>query len=145
MKLKIFENVADIFQARKTISELKKKLNAYDNDLNRALNCANELVIHQKRLEDQIVKLEVDITDHKDWINDIKSEKNYYIWSNEHKAWWKPNQLGYTIILNEAGKYTREEALKISRGRIGWDTNSVPNEIPVKVEDVTYLRNDSKV
>jgi hypothetical protein len=37
----------------------------------------------------------------------------YYIFSIEHRLWWKPNACGYTHILEHAGKYTFEEASAI--------------------------------
>lgn len=38
----------------------------------------------------------------------------YLIWSNEHSAWWKPNKQGYTTIIEEAGKYSVNEAKEIA-------------------------------
>ena len=29
--------------------------------------------------------------------------------------WWKPNPAGYTVRLNEAGRYTKDEAMSIAR------------------------------
>ncbi len=37
----------------------------------------------------------------------------YFIWSFEHRAWWKADWRGYSTNFDEAGKYTQEEALKI--------------------------------
>lgn len=31
----------------------------------------------------------------------------YWIWSNEHGAWWGPAKLGYTRLLHEAGRYQK--------------------------------------
>ena len=39
----------------------------------------------------------------------------WFIWSNEHKAWWKPDSLGYTTEKRKAGRYTYDEALDICR------------------------------
>ena len=36
--------------------------------------------------------------------------QKYLIWSNSHKEWWKADGLGYTKKLDEAGRYTIEEA-----------------------------------
>lgn len=60
----------------------------------------------------------------------------YYIWSNEHGAWWMPGKWGYTNDLSEAGVYNRQEALDICHDQFGWRDGSHPDEIPVRVEDV---------
>ena len=36
--------------------------------------------------------------------------RDYVIWSFEHRAWWRPNSQGYTPHLDEAGRYTKDEA-----------------------------------
>lgn len=38
----------------------------------------------------------------------------YYIYSYEHKSWWRPYHNGYTQDLSEAGQYTAEEAIEIA-------------------------------
>ena len=62
---------------------------------------------------------------------------NYLIWSNEHQLWWRPNSRGYTSDLDQAGRYTRDEAIVISvTAHDGWgDGEKVPDEIPVREED----------
>jgi hypothetical protein len=40
----------------------------------------------------------------------------FLIWSIEHDAWWRPNWLGYSRVLADAGLYPREEAERIVRG-----------------------------
>lgn len=37
----------------------------------------------------------------------------YLIWSNEHRAWWRPFRMGYTTQLLLAGRYPREIAMQI--------------------------------
>jgi hypothetical protein len=37
----------------------------------------------------------------------------WLIWSNEHRAWWRPNGNGYCTLRKEAGRYTYEVALEI--------------------------------
>lgn len=39
---------------------------------------------------------------------------NYLIWSNEHRAWWRPTGRGYTEELAEAGAHTADEAAYIA-------------------------------
>lgn len=62
---------------------------------------------------------------------------NYLIWSNEHTAWWRPESAGYTVSIDHAGRYSRDEAMKICKGA-NWgfmqDTEN-PNEIPVLEAD----------
>lgn len=41
------------------------------------------------------------------------SIRTYLIWSNEHKAWWRPNSRGYTQNMKSAGHYGLMEALEI--------------------------------
>ena len=35
------------------------------------------------------------------------------IWSFEHSAWWRPNELGYTERASESGVYSLARALEI--------------------------------
>lgn len=38
------------------------------------------------------------------------ADKHVRIWSNEHRAWWRPEGCGYTTNVNEAGIYTFKDA-----------------------------------
>lgn len=62
----------------------------------------------------------------------------YLIWSNEHRAWWGPGARGYAEMIAQAGRYSRDEAIKICAraqdGR-GHMANGQPPEIPVRLED----------
>lgn len=60
----------------------------------------------------------------------------YLIWSNEHRAWWGPNNRGYTKALSRAGRYSREEAISTcARARDGWSAEEIPSEVPVLEAD----------
>jgi hypothetical protein len=64
----------------------------------------------------------------------------YVVWSIEHKAWWGPNHAGYTTSLDKAGRYSREDAVKISNGRCwGWRVGEQPAEVPVLERDAIDL------
>ena len=66
----------------------------------------------------------------------------YLVWSNQHRAWWRANSAGYTIRLSEAGRYNRDEAIRIcAHAHGGWKTGLMPPEIPVREEDAldTFL------
>ena len=61
---------------------------------------------------------------------------NYLIWSTEHNAWWRAGCVGYATRIEEAGQYTREQAIRqCAFGRDGWGGSDVPPEIPVREED----------
>lgn len=45
--------------------------------------------------------------------------REFVIWSFEHAQWWRPNQLGYTRALSEAGRYTAQEAGDIATASPG--------------------------
>ncbi len=62
----------------------------------------------------------------------------YYIWSWEHRGWWRPGRRGYTQDLGDAGKYTLHEAFIICHGanrNFHTDPDSMPNEGMVPVPD----------
>lgn len=40
----------------------------------------------------------------------------WLIWSHEHTAFWRPNHMGYTCEVSEAGRYSFKEAFKIVKG-----------------------------
>jgi hypothetical protein len=40
---------------------------------------------------------------------------SFLIWSSENGAWWAPDGLGYVNHIAQAGRFTHEEALDISR------------------------------
>jgi hypothetical protein len=40
-------------------------------------------------------------------------QKDYLIWSYEHKAWWSPDHCGYTPNILHAGLYTLAEATEV--------------------------------
>lgn len=72
-------------------------------------------------------------------------EAAYVIWSNEHRAWWRPDECGYCTILAGAGRYTREDALAICiRARGGRRFNDNPSEVPVLFEDAAPFWPDDK-
>jgi hypothetical protein len=40
------------------------------------------------------------------------SEIVFLLWSNKHGMWWKPNEMGYTPNLDEAGRYSEDAAVE---------------------------------
>lgn len=59
----------------------------------------------------------------------------YLIWSNEHRAWWRPRGRGYTMQLEKAGRYSREDAIKHCRVRDQEPGVPLP-ELPIREDDV---------
>lgn len=64
--------------------------------------------------------------------------ERYLIWSNEHRAWWRPNNAGYTVYVTAAGIYSKEDALSTSwKGRDGWRSEQqCPAEIAVPLSSI---------
>ena len=61
---------------------------------------------------------------------------DYVVWSNEHSAWWGPDSRDYYAKLENAGRYTRDEALRICKGaRGGRRHNANPTEVPLLLAD----------
>lgn len=53
----------------------------------------------------------------------------WYIWSNEHTAWWQSNHRGYSKDKNCAGLYCTEEAVAIVKEANEYQfADHVPNE-----------------
>ena len=43
---------------------------------------------------------------------ELLTGKLWLVWSNEHRAWWGPNNSGYDTDIASAGRYTLEDAQK---------------------------------
>ena len=48
----------------------------------------------------------------------MSDEREYVIWSFEHRTWWRPNKCGYTTRLDDAGRYTKDEAGDIATSSV---------------------------
>lgn len=61
---------------------------------------------------------------------------NYLVFSHEQGRWWRPAISGYTAKLSEAGRYTRESALRICANAIpGAAHGNALCEVPVLEDD----------
>jgi hypothetical protein len=66
----------------------------------------------------------------------MKTDTRWLIWSHEHKAWWRPNHVGYCHKRSDAGRYTFAEACVIVDSANCYRTHE-PNEAMVPAtEDV---------
>lgn len=66
----------------------------------------------------------------------------YLVWSVEHNRWWGPGGNGYTRRISEAGRYTRDAAMRICiRAMPGTASRegALP-ELPVRLADVLEMR-----
>ena len=54
----------------------------------------------------------------------------FLIWSNSHKAWWRPDGQGYTSRRAEAGRYTFED---LAHHRLNRTTGDKPGNADVLV------------
>lgn len=66
------------------------------------------------------------------------TEGRYLIWSHEHGRWWMRGGSGYTQRFSDAGLYSRESALDICANAL-MGARGVPNEVPVRFEDMQEL------
>lgn len=79
-------------------------------------------------------------------MNEKKQADRYMVWSNEHRAWWKANETGYSQGMREAGRYTREHALEICRKAIPTSMHiGLISEIPVREADVVEFLQDQLI
>ena len=61
---------------------------------------------------------------------------SYLVWSNEHNCWWRPGAQGYTNHIADAGRYSRDEAIKICRGaNYMFPKYGLPQEIMMPEQD----------
>ncbi len=71
----------------------------------------------------------------------MNDDDAYLVWSDEHRAWWKPGARGYTTRIAEAGRFSRHEALTICADAL---PNALRNgghfsELPVRLVDVRHM------
>lgn len=73
--------------------------------------------------------------------NAVQAEKQkqadslWYIWSNEHRGWWKAGHHGYTENKSEAGKYRYQEAVNtVRQANFYLKETDVPNEAMILAE-----------
>lgn len=64
-----------------------------------------------------------------------QADSRWFIWSNEHRAWWKAGHHGYTEDKREAGHYRYQEAINIVRqANFYQEPTDIPNEAMILVE-----------
>lgn len=75
----------------------------------------------------------------------------YLIWSNQRQAWWGPNGNGYTLAIEEAGRYPHGWAERIVRDStvngqlVHQRTNQVTGEVYAQYDEVLVLSPESEV
>lgn len=62
--------------------------------------------------------------------------RDWLVFSNQNRAWWRANSSGYTTDIRGAGRYTRDEAISISAtSRDGWrDPGDLPCEMAIPID-----------
>jgi hypothetical protein len=67
-------------------------------------------------------------------------ERFAVVWSNEHRAWWGPAFHGYTRGLDDAGRYTLNDAIKICGDALMTGAHiGMISEIPVRLGDLRKM------
>jgi hypothetical protein len=60
----------------------------------------------------------------------------FLIWSEEHRAWWRPYARGYTDSIVQAGRYTADRAAQIVRdGNIGGRFHEIAIPVPAGIPE----------
>ncbi len=63
----------------------------------------------------------------------------YWIWSNQHGAWWAPAKRGYTNLLHEAGRYPEYMVTEIlAQCNLTIAPTAWPDEVAIEVTN-NYL------
>lgn len=102
-------------------AELREKVAALDEECRLSMRTiADERARHEAALKEAETR-----------------DERYVVWSHEHSCWWRANSQGYARRIEDAGVYSRAEAVSIShRGRDGWRPGERPDELPVRVSDL---------
>lgn len=69
----------------------------------------------------------------------MAQDQKYLIWSYEHRKWWKPNSMGYTLDIGQAGIYTYEKADEILKCANLIDVNEIAIDADKAAEWSPYL------
>ena len=70
----------------------------------------------------------------------MTDELTHLIWNTEHGAWWRPGGVGYSVHIEEAGRFTRRQALEeCCRVLVGWRPGTPYPDIPVAERDVMMM------
>jgi len=97
-------------------------------DLNRTLVSGDEVLLVMRALRDA-----------ENTVSETKEPtREWLIWSNEHRAWWGPNNAGYPKDVHKAGRYTLAEARSICSSR-SWDAHGVPPETMIHEIEATRV------
>lgn len=61
----------------------------------------------------------------------------WLIWSNEHGAWWRASNCGYTRIIWYAGRYTEERAKEIAHNANRYiPDGGPPDEVAIRISEM---------
>ncbi len=66
------------------------------------------------------------------------TEQFYVIWSWEHMGWWRSDRCGYTDYLEQAGRYTGDEAHDIARALPNFTEMPIPDHVAQKFSRPTF-------
>lgn len=58
---------------------------------------------------------------------------SWIVWSNEHRAFWRPKRCGYTTNIELAGRYTKTEADTICNGANYRSSSDLAKYIPPEI------------
>lgn len=76
-------------------------------------------------------------------MSEASQEDLYLVWSHEHRRWWGPGGRGYVTRIPLAGRYTRDQALRICADAAPGNTDALGAlpELPVREADLQEVIN----
>lgn len=60
----------------------------------------------------------------------MTDDRTWLVYSREHNGWWRPDGMGYTVHMDQAGRYSLEDAIGYC-DTDGLSTHDGPSEFPV--------------
>jgi hypothetical protein len=63
----------------------------------------------------------------------------YLIWSNQHRLWWRHDEKGYTQYIEEAGRYSYDDAKRIINVATAHGRLAFTRVNPITGETYTYF------
>jgi hypothetical protein len=76
----------------------------------------------------------------------VIDESTHLIWSNEHRGWRRAGGLGYSVHVEEAGRFTGQRALEeCGRALVDWRPGTPYPDMPIAERHVMLILGRSEL